>query len=96
GLTKTGPGTLTLSGTGTFSGRTTVAGGALALGGPGAAGSGAIALDTGTRLSFLGSGYTLEDAIRLADPASRRSRPGRAAAGERPARAAAAPADHRS
>jgi autotransporter-associated beta strand protein len=67
-LAKVGTGTLTLSGTGTFSGGTTVAGGTLALGGPGSAGSGAIALDTGTRLAFLGSGYTLENAIRLAGP----------------------------
>ncbi|GMA78107.1 hypothetical protein GCM10025880_45240 [Methylorubrum aminovorans] len=67
-LAKVGAGTLTLTGASPFSGGTTVAGGTLALGGPGSAGSGAIALETGTRLAFLGSGYTVENAIRVANP----------------------------
>ncbi|UGB28392.1 autotransporter-associated beta strand repeat-containing protein [Methylorubrum sp. B1-46] len=67
-LAKVGAGTLALTGASTFGGGTTVAGGTLALGGPGSAGSGAIALDSGTRLAFLGSGYTVENAIRLANP----------------------------
>lgn len=69
-LAKVGAGTLTLTGASTYSGGTTVAGGTLALGRPGAAGTGAIALDSGTRLAFLGSGYTVENAIRLAGPAA--------------------------
>ncbi|AMB44900.1 autotransporter-associated beta strand repeat-containing protein [Methylobacterium sp. AMS5] len=69
-LAKVGSGTLTLTGASTYGGGTTVTGGTLALGRPGAAGSGAIALDSGTRLAFLGSGYTVENAIRLEGPAA--------------------------
>ncbi|MFD6318445.1 beta strand repeat-containing protein [Methylorubrum thiocyanatum] len=69
-LAKIGAGTLTLTGASSYSGGTRVAGGTLALGGAGAAGSGAIALESGTRLAFLGSGYSVENAIRLAGPAA--------------------------
>jgi fibronectin-binding autotransporter adhesin len=69
-VAKVGAGTLTLTGDNTYGGGTRVAGGVLALGSPGAAGTGAIALDAGTRLAFLGSGYTVANALRLTGPAA--------------------------
>ncbi|RVU19818.1 beta strand repeat-containing protein [Methylobacterium oryzihabitans] len=69
-MAKVGAGTLTLVGDNTYSGGTRVAGGVLALGRPGAAGTGTIALDAGTRLAFLGSGYTVANALRLTGPAA--------------------------
>ncbi|MCJ2077064.1 autotransporter-associated beta strand repeat-containing protein [Methylobacterium sp. E-016] len=65
GLTKAGTGTFTLAGANSYGGGTLVAGGTLVLTNPQAAGTGAIAMDEGTRLAFLGSGYTLQNAIRF-------------------------------
>ncbi|MDP4022101.1 autotransporter-associated beta strand repeat-containing protein [Methylobacterium sp. NEAU 140] len=64
-LTKVGGGTLTLTGTQTYSGGTLIKGGTVAIDNPNAVGPGTVSMDEGTRLAFLGSGYTFRNAIRF-------------------------------
>ena len=69
GLIKEGTGTFTLAGTNTYSFGTTVTGGTLAITNSHALGSGTLALENGTTLSFDGTGIDLANHVTVAgDP----------------------------